>query len=297
VDLYAELVCRLAGREDFDVVHAHDWMTFPAGIAITSLRHKPLVVHVHSTEFDRSGWQVNRRIYDIERRGMRAAATVIAVSNLTRNTITSCYGIAPAKVRVVYNAIDTDGPGMHPSLPPIERQGKIVLFLGRVTMQKGPEYFIAAARRVLEVMGDVRFIVAGSGDMLGRTMALAAKMGIAERVVFTGFLRGAAVARAFRMADLYVMPSVSEPFGLVALEAISHDVPVIVSKQSGVAEVLDHVLKVDFWDVADLAHKIIAVLQEPSLHAALRADGRRELSKLSWDDSARRCLGVYRAVV
>lgn len=299
VERYAELVCELAQDEDFDVVHAHDWMTYPAGIAVALLRQKPLTVHVHSTEFDRSGVHVNQQIYDIERRGMHEAAMVIAVSKLTRHVINSRYGVAPEKVQVVYNAIDADpSPGGPLGSPPgVERDGRNVLFLGRITMQKGPEYFLAAARRVLEAMGDVRFIMAGSGDRMGRTMDLAAKLGLRERVIFTGFLRGAEVDRVFRMADLFVMPSVSEPFGLVALEAISHGVPVIVSNQSGVAEILDHALKVNFWDVEDMAGKIIAVLREPSLRAALRADAWQELSKLSWDESARRCLRVYEALV
>ena len=299
VERYAELVCELAQDQDFDVVHAHDWMTYPAGIAVALLRQKPLTVHVHSTEFDRSGMHVNQQIYDIERRGMHEAAMVIAVSKLTRHVINSRYGVAPEKVQVVYNAIDADpSPGGHLGPPPgIERHGRNVLFLGRMTMQKGPEYFLAAARRVLEVMGDVRFVMAGSGDRMGRTMDLAAELGLRERVIFTGFLRGAEVDRVFRTADLFVMPSVSEPFGLVALEAISHGVPVIVSNQSGVAEILDHALKVNFWDVEDMAGKIIAVLREPSLRAALRADAWQELSKLSWDESARRCLRVYEALV
>jgi len=298
VDRYAALSCAIAQEEDFDVIHAHDWMTFPAGIAVRDLTGKPLVVHVHSTEFDRSGLNVNQRIYDIERAGMHAASKVIAVSHLTRNVILKHYGVDPRKVEVVYNAIDDEeDQGGKPPLPPIRRDEKIVLFLGRVTMQKGPEYFLAAAKRVLEVMENVRFVMAGSGDMIRRMIELAAQMGIGHKVLFTGFLRGNDVRRVFRMADLYVMPSVSEPFGLTPLEALSHDVPVLISKQSGVAEVLTHALKVDFWDVDEMANKIIAVLRHPPLHATLRDHGSIEVKRFSWSDTASNCIKVYQAAM
>jgi glycosyltransferase involved in cell wall biosynthesis len=295
VERYARLVTNVARTEQFDLIHAHDWMTYPAGIAASAITGKPLVVHVHSTEFDRSGEHVNQRIYDIERQGMHAATRIIAVSHLTQKIIASRYGVPDSQVEVVYNAIDTDGKRFCDQLPAaIGRDEKIVLFLGRITMQKGPEYFLAAAKRVLEVMDDVRFLMAGSGDMIRRTIELAAEMGIGHKVLFTGFLRGEDVDRAFRMADIYVMPSVSEPFGIAPLEALSHDVPVIISKQSGVAEILTHVLKVDFWDINEMANKIIAVLRHPPLHAALREHGSFEIRKLSWRDSASRCMDVYR---
>ena len=295
VERYARLASAIAQQEDFDVVHAHDWMTYPAGMAAAALRVRPLVIHVHSTEFDRSGEHVNQRIYDLERQGMHAATRIIAVSHLTRKIITSRYGIPEDKVDVVYNAIDFDGRKLDQHLPAaIGRDEKIVLFLGRITMQKGPEYFLAAAKRVLEVIDNVRFLMAGSGDMIRRTIELAAEMGIGHKVLFTGFLRGEDVDRVFRMADLYVMPSVSEPFGIAPLEALSHDVPVIISKQSGVAEVLTHVLKVDFWDINEMANKIIAVLRHPPLHSALREHGSFEVRKRSWTDSANCCLDVYR---
>ncbi len=292
---YAALCTAIARSESFDVVHAHDWMTFPAGIAVAAATGRPLVVHVHATEFDRSGDHVNQRIYDLERAGMHAAAKVIAVSHLTRNIVTSRYGVPAEKVEVVYNAVDDNGDA--PSPAPIRRDEKIVLFLGRITMQKGPEYFIAAARKVLDVMDNVRFVMAGSGDMIRRSIELAAQMGIGHKLLFTGFLRGDDVARVFKMADLYVMPSVSEPFGISALEALSHDVPAIISKQSGVAEVLRHVLKVDFWDIDEMANKIIAVLRHPPLHATLREHGAFEVRKLTWRDSAERCLHVYSAAL
>jgi glycogen(starch) synthase len=293
VQRYADLACRLASVEDFDLIHAHDWMTYLGGIAAADLTGKPLVVHVHSTEFDRSGTHVNQRVYDIERAGMHRATRVIAVSHLTRGIIVRHYGVDPRKVEVVYNAVDDNGPGQGTPLPPISRDEKIVLFLGRITMQKGPEYFLAAAKRVLEVMDNVRFIMAGSGDMIRRMIELAADMGIGHKVLFTGFLRGDDVRRVFRMADLYVMPSVSEPFGIAPLEALANDVPVLISKQSGVSEVLSHALKVDFWDVDEMANKIVAVLRHPPLQATLRDHGSIEVRRLSWTDSARNCINVY----
>jgi glycogen(starch) synthase len=289
---YAGLCVAIAENETFDVIHAHDWMTYPAGMAIANATGKALVVHVHSTEFDRSGENVNHRIYSIERQGVHAAQRVIAVSHLTKNILVARYGVPPEKIEVVYNAIDEVNGGGTP--PPITRDEKIVLFLGRITMQKGPEYFIAAAKRVLEVISNVRFVMAGSGDMMRRMIELAAEMGIGHKVLFTGFLRGDDVARVFKMADLYVMPSVSEPFGIAPLEALAHDVPVIISKQSGVSEVLTHALKVDFWDVNEMANKIIAVLRHPPLQATLREHGQFEIRRLTWRDSAERCTQAYR---
>lgn len=288
---YARLVVRLCHREHFDVVHAHDWMTYPAGMAIARLTGKPLVAHIHSTEFDRSGEHVHQRVYDIERRGMHAAMKVVAVSMLTKKTCVRRYGLEPEKIEVVYNGIDS-GPQPAEGAR-IESRDKIVLFLGRITMQKGPEYFVAAAKRVLQKCDDVKFIVAGSGDMARRMIEQAAEMGIGHKVLFTGFLRGRDVDRVFKMADCFVMPSVSEPFGLVPLEALSHDVPVIISKQSGVSEVLTHALKVDFWDVDEMANKIVAVLRHPPLSQTLREHGQMEMRKLTWDGAAQRCTQVY----
>jgi glycosyltransferase involved in cell wall biosynthesis len=296
VNRYARIAAEIASEETFDVVHAHDWMTFPAGMAVSALTGKPLVVHVHSTEFDRSGEHVNQQIYDIERRGVHAASKVIAVSHLTRSILLGRYGAAPEKVEVVYNAIDANGQPKTPLPPAIRRSSKIVLFLGRITMQKGPEYFLAAARKVLDLEEDVVFVMAGSGDQVTRTIERAAEMGIGHKVLFTGFLRGDDVARVFKMADLYVMPSVSEPFGLAPLEALCHDTPVLISKQSGVAEVLQHVLKVDFWDINEMANKIVAVLRHPPLRAALREHGSFEVRRLSWKDAARRCEEIYRSI-
>jgi len=295
IQRYASLATEIARNEQCEVIHAHDWMTFPAGMAVAALKGVPLVVHVHSTEFDRSGIHVDTRIYDIERRGMHAAMKVIAVSHLTKTIIVQQYGIDPAKVEVVYNAIEANGAmnEFDSEKYKIHKDEKVVLFLGRITMQKGPEYFIAAAKKVLEVMDNVKFVMAGSGDMIRRTIEMAAAMGIGHKVLFTGFLRGGDVDKVFKMADLYVMPSVSEPFGIAPLEAMSHDVPVIISKQSGVSEVLQHALKVDFWDINEMANKIIAVLRHPPLASTLRQHGSFEVQKMSWTDAARGCIDVY----
>jgi glycosyltransferase involved in cell wall biosynthesis len=292
IQRYASLASEIARQEEFDVVHAHDWMTFPAGLAVAGIKGVPLVVHVHSTEFDRAGMNIDTRIYDIERRGMQGAMKVIAVSYLTKTLVTHHYGIDPDKVEVVYNAIETNGAYDEEKYK-IHKDEKIVLFLGRITMQKGPEYFLAAAKKVLEVMDNVKFVMAGSGDMIRRTIEMAASMGIGHKVLFTGFLRGGDVDKVFKMADLYVMPSVSEPFGIAPLEAMSHDVPVIISKQSGVSEVLTHALKVDFWDINEMANKIIAVLRHPPLASTLRQHGSFEVGQMSWTDAARACVNVY----
>ncbi len=297
VEHYAHLAKHIADHEKFDVVHAHDWMTYRAGVEVSRKTGKPLVVHVHSTEFDRSGIHVNQRIYDIEREGMHTAQKIIAVSHLTRNTITARYGIEPERVEVVHNAVDFNGYQPQQSTVDIGRDEKIVLFLGRITMQKGPEYFLEAAKKVLDHIDNVRFVMAGAGDMTRRIIEKAASMGIGHKVLFTGFLRGGDVERVFRMADLYVMPSVSEPFGIAPLEAMQNNVPVIISKQSGVSEILNHALKVDFWDVNEMANKIIAVLKHPSLQRTLREYGRFEVRRLSWADSAKRCLQVYQQAV
>jgi len=296
VHRYASIAAELARDEDFDVIHAHDWMTYPAGIAVAEMTGRPLIVHVHSTEFDRSGEHVNQTIYDIEREGMERAEKVLAVSHFTRSIILSRYGIPAEKVEVVYNGVDRNRAVPMANMS-IRRDERLVLFLGRITMQKGPEYFLQAAKKVLEVMDNVKFVMAGSGDMMYRAVELAAGLGIGQKVLFTGFLRGDDVRRIYRMADLYVMPSVSEPFGIAPLEALDNDVPAIISKQSGVSEVLRHVLKVDFWDVNEMANKIVAVLKYPPLQMTLRNHGNFEVRKLRWKDTARNCVRIYREML
>jgi glycosyltransferase involved in cell wall biosynthesis len=293
---YARLALGLARHERFDVVHAHDWMTYPAGLAVAAVSGKPLVVHVHSTEFDRSGEHINQQVYDVERAGIHGADCVVCVSHLTRSIVAARYGVPEDKLEVVYNAVEWPSE-QNGALKPIRQDEKIVLFLGRVTMQKGPEYFLRAAKKVLEKFTNVRFVMAGSGDMITQCIQEVADLRIGQYVTFTGFLRGEDVNRVFQLADLYVMPSVSEPFGIAPLEALSHNVPVIISKQSGVSEVLTHVLKVDFWDIDEMANKILAVLRYPPLHRTLRQHGHIELRKLSWRDSATKLLGIYNRLV
>jgi glycogen(starch) synthase len=292
VHRYAAMAAELAENEQFDIVHAHDWMTYPAGIAVAAISGRPLVVHMHSTEFDRSGEHVNQMIYDIEREGMHRADKVITVSHYTRNIIITRYGVSADKVEVVYNGVERNEKWPVDETV-INKDEKIVLFLGRITMQKGPEYFLQAAKKVLEFMDNVKFVMAGSGDMMHRAIEMAAGLGIGHKVLFTGFLRGEDVQKIYKMADLYVMPSVSEPFGIAPLEALDNDVPVIISKQSGVSEVLMHALKVDFWDVNEIANKIVAVLKYPPLQMTLRSHGNFEVRRLRWIDAAAKCIKIY----
>ncbi len=298
VSRYGERALEIAKDEDFDVVHAHDWMTFPAAMTVARHTGKPLIVQVHSTEFDRSGENVNQMVYDIERAGMHAADKVIAVSHYTKNIIHNHYGVPLGKTEVVYNGAELDkncvvpAPGTSPP-----KKDKIVLFLGRITMQKGPEYFLRAAKRVSEKMDNVKFVVAGDGDMLYRSIEQAAQLRIGHKVFFTRFLRGAEVDRVYQMADLYVMPSVSEPFGIAPLEALQHGVPVLISKQSGIGEVLHNSLKVDFWDIDQMANKMAAVLKHQPLKSMLGDEGHREIGKFSWDRSAASILGIYESVL
>jgi glycosyltransferase involved in cell wall biosynthesis len=223
---------------------------------------------------------------------MHGAIRVLCVSELTKSICRSRYAVDDGKVEVVYNGIEAEHV-QPPEGVGIASSDKIVLFLGRITMQKGPEYFIRAAKRVLEKVRDVKFVVAGSGDMAVRMIEEAAQLGIGHRVLFTGFLRGKQVDQIFQMADCYVMPSVSEPFGIAPLEAMRNDVPVIISKQSGVSEVLTHALKVDFWDIDEMANKIVAVLRHPPLSQTLREHGAFELRKLTWDGAAQKCVQAY----
>ncbi len=292
---YAQKAAEIASIEDFDIIHAHDWMTYPAGIEIARRSGKPLVVQVHSTEFDRSGEHVNQMIYDIERQGMHEADKIIAVSNYTKNIITSRYGVSPDKVEVVYNGVENNDSPRVQELP--NKSDKIVLFLGRITMQKGPEYFIAAAKKVLEKINNVKFVMAGDGDMTYRMIEYAAWLGIGHKVLFTWFLRGADVDRVYQMADLYVMPSVSEPFGIAPLEALRHGVPVLISKQSGIAETLKNALKVDFWDINQMANKMVAILRHPPLSRTLREYGNVEIGKFRWEDSAAKVSKIYNEVL
>ena len=297
INEYADRARLIARSEEFDVIHAHDWMTYLAGIEAKKVSGKPLITHIHSTEYDRGGgWSVNQMVHDIERTGLSEADQVIAVSKRTRQTVMSNYSIPEEKIRVVYNAIDNCDYTIDRSMKN-RLKGKIVLFLGRITLQKGPEYFLQAARRVIDKEPDTTFVMTGNGDMMNRMVKLAAELNIGHKVVFTGFLSGIPLDRVYDMADLYVMPSVSEPFGITPLEAMSHEVPVIMSKQSGVSEVVKHALKVDFWDIDKLASNIISVLRYKELRELLRENGKSEMQKFSWDNSAAQCVGIYNGVM
>ena len=302
---YAMHAGSIARSEQFDVIYAHDWLSFGAGIAAKEASGKPLIVHVHATEFDRSGglYGVNHEVYELEREGMERADAVIAVSEMTKQIIVREYSIPAHKVRVVYNGIDettmpSSPPATLPRLRTLKKSGyKLVLFLGRVTLQKGPDYFLRAAKRVLERNPMVLFILSGAGDMDSQVMHLAGELGIAGHVFFTGFLHGAERHEVYECADLFVMPSVSEPFGIAALEAMKVGTPVLISKQSGVAEVVRHALKVDFWDVDEMAGKILSVVGYPGLREALAENAAREASMLTWSDAAQKVSGIVHELV
>lgn len=294
---YADAVAEIAARSAADVVHAHDWMTFPAGVAAADASGRPLVVHVHACEQDRCGDGADRRIEEIEREGTLAADAVVCVSRYTADAVRRLYGVAAERVRVVHNGLLASrarGTREAPSGRAVA--APLVLFLGRVTFQKGPGYFLRAAARVARVLPRAKFVVAGSGDLLRPTIELAAELGIARNVHFTGFLRGADVARMYGMADVYVMPSVSEPFGITALEAAARDVAVIVSRRSGVVEVLRNALRVDFWDVEDLADKVLALLRHRALREDLAHGGRDEARGAGWERAGVELRRIYEEV-
>ena len=278
----------------FDVIHAHDWLTYYAGIAAKEVSGKPLVVHMHATEYDRSGENINTQTYAIERGGMEAADLVMAVSNLTRNIIINKYGIPADKVITVHNAVRFADNNME------EERGvkdKIVTFLGRITYQKGPDYFVEAAAKVLKRTPNVRFVMAGSGDMMNHVIRRVARLGIADRFHFTGFLKGADVQKMFALSDVYVMPSVSEPFGISPLEAMKSNVPTIISKQSGVAEVLDYAVKVDYWDVDAMADAIYGLVTYPALSELFARKGLEEVTGLKWNNAAAKIKAGYERVI
>lgn len=292
---YALVASAIARQHTFDVIHAHDWLTNMAGIAAKRVSGKPLVIHVHATEYDRTGEDVNQQVYDLERRGMEAADRIIAVSDLTRNTIINKYHIPPEKVVTVHNAVDFSAVEDRTVTRGVPE--KIVTFLGRITYQKGPEYFIEAAYKVLQKTKNVRFVMAGSGDMFHRSVRRVAKLGISSHFHFTGFLRGEDVKNMFAYSDVYVMPSVSEPFGISPLEAMRAGVPAIISKQSGVAEVLQHAIKVDFWDVNALADAIYGLLTYNALRSMTIRYGLEEVNALKWDHAAAKVEKIYRTVL
>lgn len=300
-DLYAEvsryaLIASIIAKEHrHDVIHAHDWLTYPAGIAAKKVSKKPLVIHVHATEFDRSGENINQYVYDIEKKGMEVADRIITVSNFTRNIVIEKYGINPNKVFTVHNAVENlneKNIQQNKGFPE-----KLVTFLGRITFQKGPDYFVEAANKVLQKNSNVRFVMAGSGDMLYRMVRRVAKLEISNRFQFAGFLKGDDVDRLFAISDVYVMPSVSEPFGISPLEAMRSSVPVIISKQSGVSEVLKYAIKVDFWDIDALADAIYGLINYNGLSNMFRKYGKTEVENLKWDNAALKVKNVYESII
>ena len=284
----------LAHSLEFDVIHSHDWLTYPAGIFAKQISGKPLVIHVHATDFDRSRGNVNPTVYSIERRGMDIADHIICVSNLTRNTVIEKYGQNPDKVTTVHNAVDP--------VPNVEnfkktpRKDKLVTFLGRITMQKGPEYFVEAASRVLARTKNVRFVMAGNGDMMNAMIDLVASRGIADRFHFPGLLKGAQVHQMLADSDVYIMPSVSEPFGISPLEAMQVGTPSIISKQSGCAEILRHAIKTDYWDIDAMADAIYSIVEYPAIYNTLSEEGRKEVNAITWDKAGLKVRDIYNRV-
>ena len=288
---YAMVAATIAAEQQFDIIHAHDWLTYLAGIVAKRISGKPLVIHVHATEFDRSGESVNQTVYDLEKLGMDEADAIMAVSHLTRNIVINKYNIDESKVFAVHNAVDFSGRETSSVNRKINES--IVTFLGRITFQKGPEYFIEAASKVLKRTQNVCFVMAGSGDMMNRMVKRVAKLNMGAKFHFTGFLKGDDVNRMYSYSDVYVMPSVSEPFGISPLEAMRSGVPVIISKQSGVSEVLKHAIKINFWDVDALADSIYALLNYKGVRKMITRCGYEEVNSFSWNDTAKIVKDIY----
>lgn len=298
---YAMRAKDIALKEEFDVIHAHDWLSFPAGIEAKRVTGKPLVVHVHATEFDRGGGGINQEVYTVEKAGMDAADKVITVSDFTKNLVMEHYGIPAEKISVVHNGIESkDYPAKNEDdfgIEALKKAGyKIVLFVGRLTLQKGPDYFLYAAKRILEYNPKTMFVIAGSGDMEGKIMQMAAELNLSKNILFVGFLRGESLSRVYHSADVFVMPSVSEPFGITPLESLLHGTPVIMSKQSGASEVILHAMKMDFWDVDEMADKVLSVIEHPCLKQEMSKNGTVEVTSCSWDKAASKLHSVYKEV-
>ncbi|USN94695.1 MAG: glycosyltransferase family 4 protein [Candidatus Nomurabacteria bacterium] len=291
---YAKNAAKVASSLEFDIIHAHDWLSFGAGLMAREVSGKPMIAHIHSTEYDRNAGQgINEFIYKLEKEGLEKADYIIAVSNFTKNIVVEKYGIDENKISVVHNGGDPvyreESGSSYDRFQELKSQGyKIVLYNGRITIQKGPDYFVKAAKRVLEKYPKTLFFVSGSGDMMGEIMNLAATLGIAENISFLGFTRGEDLKSLYKSADLFVMPSVSEPFGIVPLESLHEGTPVLISHQSGVSEVLSHALKTDFWDIDDMASKIIAALHYPALSQQLSREGKSEAMSVTWQKASKK---------
>ncbi|MBR2302098.1 MAG: glycosyltransferase family 4 protein [Bacteroidaceae bacterium] len=297
INNYSIIAGVVARTEEFDIIHSHDWLTYPAGIHAKQVSGKKLVIHVHATDFDRSRGNVNPTVYSIEKNGMDHADHIFCVSELTRRTVIDKYHQDPRKVTTLHNAVtplSDDIMAIEPKKIPGE---KVVTFLGRITMQKGPEYFVEAAAQVLKKTKNIRFCMAGSGDMMNDMIKLVAQRGIADRFHFPGFMRGRQVYECLKASDVYIMPSVSEPFGISPLEAMQCDVPTIISKQSGCAEILDKCIKTDYWDINAMADAIYAICNNDSLYEYLKVEGRREVDNITWENVALKLRRLYEEVM
>lgn len=286
----------IARTVEYDIIHSHDWLTYPAGIHAKTVSGKPLVIHVHATDFDRSRGNVNPQVYNIEKNGMDHADHIVCVSNLTRQTVIEKYNQNPHKVSTVHNAVEPLEPDIQ-ALNPSKPKDKLVTFLGRITMQKGPEYFVEAAAKVLDRTKGVRFVMAGSGDMMEKMIYLAANRGISDRFHFPGFLKGKQVYEMLKRSSVYVMPSVSEPFGISPLEAMQCGVPTIISKQSGCAEILDKALKVDYWDIDSMADAIHSICTYDAMAEYLEREGKNEVDEIKWEYAGQKVRTIYDRLV
>lgn len=296
VHAFAHKAAQIAKEETFDIIHAHDWTAYLAGVAAKIATGKPLVLHVHATAFDQAASNnIDPEVFKIEQEAFAVADGIITVSNFTKNILVEKHNVDPAKISVVHNGCDTHEPPAYPkALQELRAQGKkIVLYHGRITIQKGVDYFIEAARKVISVDPNVVFVISGKGDMMSQIMNRVAVLGLSDHVIFAGALWYEERDQMYQSVDLVVMPSVSEPFGLVPLEAMQHGTPSLISKQSGVSEVISHVLKVDFWDVDEMANKILAALRYPVMRNQIVHEGKRELQKISWHHAALKVIALY----
>lgn len=296
INNYSIMAGVIARTHDYDIIHSHDWLTYPAGIHAKNILGKPLVIHVHATDFDRSRGNVNPQVYQMEKNGMDHADHIICVSNLTRQTVIEKYYQDPAKVTTVHNAVEPLSPEILAINTEKGIKDKVVTFLGRITMQKGPEYFVEAAARVLERAKHIQFVMAGSGDMMERMLYLAAEKGISDRFHFTGFLKGKQVYEMLKRSDVYVMPSVSEPFGISPLEAMQCGIPTIISKQSGCAEILDKAIKTDYWDVDAMADAIYSICTYDAMADFLSKEGKAEVDNIKWEYAGQKVRDIYNNV-
>ena len=283
INNYSIVAGVVARQQEFEIIHSHDWLTYPAGIHAKQVSGKPLVIHVHATDFDRSRGNVNPTVYAIEKNGMDNADHIMCVSELTRQTVINKYFQDPRKVSTVHNAVSPLSQEIQDIVPQKKPNEKVVTFLGRITMQKGPEYFVEAAAMVLHRTRNIRFVMA--------------ERGIADRFHFPGFMKGSQVYEMLKASDVYIMPSVSEPFGISPLEAMQCSVPTIISKQSGCAEILDKCIKTDYWDIHAMADAIYAICTYPDLYEYLRDEGKKEVDAIKWEDVGLKVRRIYEEVI